>query len=71
MCGAVAAGAYASLGDAMKGMVKLERRFTPDATRGAVLTGKYRRFLSSIETSVQAFQATRKAGDQAGAQAAQ
>ena len=71
MCGAVAAGAYSSLGDAMKGMVKLERRFTPDAARGAVLTAKYRRFLSSIETSVQAFQATRKAGDQAGAQAAQ
>lgn len=63
MCGAVAAGAYASLGDAMKGMVKLEHRFTPDAARAAVLTAKYKRFRTAIDFNVQAHNAARQAAN--------
>ncbi len=61
MCGAVAAGAYSSMSDAMKGMVKLEHRFTPDRSRGAVLTEKYKRFRAAIDTSVAAWRAAQEA----------
>ena len=56
MCGAVAAGAYSSMSDAMKGMVKLERRFTPDASRAKVLLAKYDRFLAAIHANVAEWQ---------------
>ncbi len=61
MCGAVASGAFASLPDAMKAMVKLDRRFTPDPARGAVMTAKYKRFRAAIETSVQVWKEARLA----------
>ena len=64
MCGAVATGAYANMSAAMKGMVKLERRFTPEPARAKVLLAKYGRFISAINSNVadwQRQQTTQKA----------
>jgi L-xylulokinase len=61
MCGAVASGAYASMSEAMRGMVKLERRFEPDTGRGAILAAKYQRFCNAINMNVKAWQESRVA----------
>ena len=54
ICAAVATGAYATVSDAIKNMVKVERRFEPDAERGAALTAKYLDYCGAIETAVNA-----------------
>jgi L-xylulokinase len=55
ICAAVATGAYASVTEAMAKMVKIERRFEPDAVRAAVLTSKYQDYSFAIDTNVQAW----------------
>ncbi len=55
MCAAVATGAYASMPDAMRAMVKIENRLEPDTARSAVLDAKYEKYCSAVETSVQAW----------------
>jgi L-xylulokinase len=52
MCAAVAMGAYASLPDAMEKMVRIERRFEPDAERGKTLSSKYDDYCEIIDASV-------------------
>jgi hypothetical protein len=36
-------------------MVKIERRFEPDAARASILTEKYDSYCATIETNVQAW----------------
>ncbi len=57
ICAAVATGAYSSVSDAIKNMVKIERRFEPDQARSAALTAKYAEYCDAIETNVSAFAA--------------
>lgn len=52
MCAAVAVGAYESLSDAMKAMVKVERRFEPDARRAAILDAKFARYNAAVEGNI-------------------
>ena len=55
ICAAVATGAYPTVSEAIAKMVKIERRFEPDAARSATLTAKYHDYCSAIDTSVQAW----------------
>lgn len=55
ICAAVAIGAYADVPEAMRAMVKVERRLEPDPGRADVLTRKYKDYVAAIETSVQAW----------------
>jgi L-xylulokinase len=70
ICAAVATGAYASITEAMAKMVRIERRFEPDAARAAALTMKYQDYSFAIDTNVQAWAkstAARKSKDAADA----
>jgi L-xylulokinase len=49
ICGAVAAGLYADVPDAIRNMVKVEQRYEPDAERAAVLSAKYGTYLTAID----------------------
>ena len=55
ICAAVAIGAYADVPEAMRSMVRVERRLEPDPGRAGVLTKKYKDYAAAIETSVQAW----------------
>jgi L-xylulokinase len=55
ICAAVATGVYSSVSDAIGNMVRIERRFEPDAARASILTEKYDNYCSTIETNVQAW----------------
>ncbi len=61
ICAAVATGAYASVSDAIKHMVKIENRFEPDKSRGNALTAKFADYSASIETSVEAWKKSQAA----------
>lgn len=55
ICAAVATGAYPSVTEAMANMVKIERRFEPDAARAAALSAKYQHYSDAVDTNVQAW----------------
>jgi L-xylulokinase len=55
ICAAVATGAYADVSEAMSKMVKIKRRFEPDAMRAAALSEKFNDYSFAIDTSVQAW----------------
>jgi L-xylulokinase len=55
ICGAVATGVYPSIPDAMSQMVKIERRFEPDADRAAALDAKYQNYSIAVDMNVQAW----------------
>lgn len=61
ICAAVAIGAYKDVPDAIRNMVKLERRLEPDPERAAVLNAKYAEYTSAIETSVDAWKKSKAA----------
>ncbi len=61
ICAAVAIGAYSDVPDAMRHMVKVERRFEPEPRRAAALASKYKDYIRAIETSVQAWSKSRGA----------
>ncbi len=61
ICAAVATGAYSSVSDAIKSMVRIEHRLEPDAARAAVLSAKYSAYCEAVETSVQSFARKRNA----------
>ncbi len=50
ICGAVAVGIHPSYEDACKTMVKINRRFTPDAALADIYDKKYERYKLSLET---------------------
>jgi L-xylulokinase len=68
MCAAVAVGAYASLPEAMRAMVKVETRLEPNAERAGVLDAKYAAYCSAVENNVQASLKAQGAGLAAAAQ---
>jgi L-xylulokinase len=55
ICAAVATGVHGSMTQAMAGMVRIERRFEPDASRATQLSAKYRDYTIAIDTNVQAW----------------
>jgi L-xylulokinase len=55
ICAAVAAGAYATIPEAMSKMVKIERRYEPDEARSAALTAKYEDYSLAIDMNAQAW----------------
>jgi L-xylulokinase len=59
MCAAVAIGAYASMSDAMKAMVKVEQRLEPNGERARVLDAKYERYSAAVTANVRAWEASR------------
>ena len=61
ICAAVATGVYKDVPDAIRNMVKLERRLEPNPERAAVLTAKYAEYSSAIDTSVAAWKTSRPA----------
>jgi L-xylulokinase len=67
ICAAVATGAYASVTEAMAKMVKIERRFEPDAERAAAMTAKYKDYSFAIDTNVQAWMKSKAAKKSEGA----
>ena len=61
ICAAVAIGAYGSVPDAIRNMVRIERRFEPDPERGAALSAKYADYQAAVDSSVQAWTAKQAA----------
>jgi L-xylulokinase len=64
ICAAVATGAYSSISDAMKNMVKTVHRYEPNAQRAAVLSAKYDDYCEAIDASVQLWAKKRIAASQ-------
>ena len=60
ICAAVAIGAHSDISEAMRNMVKVQKRFEPDAVRAGVLTKKYEEYRTAIDTSVQAWARAKK-----------
>lgn len=61
ICAAVAVGAYSDMPEAIRSMVKVERRLEPDAERASELTAKYAEYCSAIGMSTDAWKRSKAA----------
>lgn len=61
ICAAVAIGAYRDVPEAIRSMVKLERRLEPNPERAAALTAKYADYCAAIAMSTDAWKRSRSA----------
>jgi L-xylulokinase len=62
ICAAVASGVYPTVSDAIRKMVKVERRFVPEPSRSAALSEKYRTYCEIIDMNEQVWSQKQKHG---------